>query len=124
MTLHSLHRWKLDLLARWRANPTGVGSASQLWIALDEDFVGPVEEAVVRTNFATRRGDGPCMDGRLNDRGVLHDLGGGGVNEEGSEVSARDVFMWWRYGHGWRSRRRVWYCVVHATTTARDADWW
>lgn len=124
MTLHSLHRWKVDLLARWRANPMGVGSASQLWVALDDDFVAPVEAAVVRTRFAGRGADQAEKRQmmRAEDDGIADWMDS--MGQEWSEASARDVFMWWRYGEGWRSRRRVWYCVVHATTTARDADWW
>lgn len=93
---HSIHRWKLGLLARWRANPTGVGSISQLNINLDAEFVVPVELFV-------------------------SDLLS---NDEDSGLTVRDVFYWWTFDPAWRSRRRVWYCIVHACATARDADWW
>jgi hypothetical protein len=46
LLLNSVSSFKLDLMRRWRANPTGVGSASQLWIALDEEFVEPVERVI------------------------------------------------------------------------------
>lgn len=99
LTLHSVHHWKLSLLSRWRANPTGVGSASNLWIGLDEDFVMPIEKALSDAKYAFTE-----------------------VNVDG--FGTRDVFQWWMYDHGWRSRRRVWHSVVHACATARDADWW
>jgi hypothetical protein len=97
VVLHQVLRFKLALLARWRANPTGVGSASNLFIALDEDFAVPVEKALA--------------DGRF-------------VREDGQGWTAQDVLHWWMYDPAWRSRRRVWTCVVHACATARDADWW
>ena len=36
----------------------------------------------------------------------------------------REVWDWWSYSLAWRSRRRVWYCMIHACSAARDADWW
>ncbi len=90
LTLDSVARFTSSLLTRWRANPVGVGTASNLWIALDEAFFEPI-----KIEF---------------------------VNPDG--VSMRDVWEWWSYSDGWRSRRRKWYCMIHACSTARDADWW
>lgn len=99
LALHHAHHWKLAMLSRWRANPTGVGSASTLWISLDEDFATPLEKALSEVKY-------PFTEG----------------NKDG--YGARDVFQWWMYDPGWRSRRRIWHSVVHACATARDADWW
>ncbi|KAK4687565.1 hypothetical protein P7C73_g2550, partial [Tremellales sp. Uapishka_1] len=84
-----------NLMGRWRANPSGVGPAASLGNALEESFLEPVQK-VIREQAA---GD---MEG----------------------VTGRDIYKWWKYSLGWRSRRRVWYCVVHGCSTARDSDWW
>ena len=111
LILDNVRRWTLSLLNRWRANPSGVGSASQLWIALNEDFEEPVKVALASAR--ERRGYGQPGEG---------EDGQDGDQKPGYRV--RDVWTWWAYNDAWRSRRRVWYCVVHGCATARDADWW
>lgn len=108
MTTHQVQRWRLTMLNRWRANPTGVGSASNLWIALDEEVVDPIERII--KDFESRR--------RLVSSDTDED------HTVDPVPSASDVFHWWAYDPTWRSKRRVWSCVVHACATARDADWW
>ena len=108
----SVARFKLGLLSRWRAIPTGVGSTIQLAIALDQAFSVPIEKA---------------FDEVEHDREGFEDAGPVPAELGVQDVFrwwAQDVFRWWAYSEGWRSRRRVWYCVVHACATARDADWW
>ncbi|ORX38678.1 hypothetical protein BD324DRAFT_650025 [Kockovaella imperatae] len=100
-------RFKLSLLSRWRANPTGVGSTMQLAISLDEAFTAPVEEAV--SHLAWDLDDVAGWDDDKHRR---------------TPITARDLFFWWSYSDSWKSRRRIWYTVVHACATARDADWW
>ena len=110
-------------MQRWRANPSGVGSANQLWLALDEAFLEPVKLALDRVPKMMRsalQGDTEGMDisfmeGRGGPEGSVVEL---------ERYTSRDVFYWWKYGDEWRSRRRVWHCVVHGCATARDADWW
>ncbi|ODN80182.1 hypothetical protein L198_07838 [Cryptococcus wingfieldii CBS 7118] len=94
LVLDDVRRWKVTTLSRWRANPSGVGSALHLSDALDASFVDPIIKSL------------------------------GASREEGAEWKAKDVWSWWKFGNGWKSRRRVWYCVVHGCATARDADWW
>jgi hypothetical protein len=110
----SVSAWMLDVLRRWRANPTGVGSASQLSLALDEHFVNLIERAIANIP--------------RSETSVLAIACGGEDEGPGDgvvpEYTARDVWTWWMYDERWRSRRRVWHCVVHACATARDADWW
>jgi hypothetical protein len=91
ITLNLIQQFNSSLLERWRASPTGVGSADHSSIALTEHFIEPVEQA---------------------------------FNAAGEDYEARDVWAWWAHGEGWRSRRRVWYCVIQGCATARDADWW
>lgn len=88
LVLEAIARYTASLLKRWRANPTGVGTASNLCLALDEAFTEPLRVALSLS------------------------------------FPAREVWRWWTYDEKWRSRRRVWYCVVHACSTARDADRW
>ena len=36
---------------------------------------------------------------------------------------AIDVWQWWMYNLGWRSRRRIWRCAIEATAAVQFADW-
>jgi hypothetical protein len=110
---NSVSAWRLDVLRRWRANPTGVGSASQLSLALDEHFVNPIERAIANI---PRNKTSVLTSACAREEGDGDDVVAG--------YTARDVWTWWMYDERWRSRRRVWHCVVHACATARDADWW
>jgi hypothetical protein len=83
ITLSSLQEYRLLLLKRWRANPMGVGSASSLLEAVDHEFVEPLKQAL-RDTWATGRVSGV------------------------KTVMMQDVWRWWMYSDGWRSRRRVW----------------
>ena len=83
----SVARFTSSLISRWKANPDGLGSSSNVWIVLDEVFAEPIRLAM------TRHG-------------------------------AIEVWRWWSYSLAWRSRRRVWRCMIHACSAARDADWW
>ncbi len=107
LLLDSVDRYRLSLLSRWRANPSGVGSATGLLEALDQTFVDVIKGALTM---------------------VQADLAGSddiGSQRRQSEVkTVKDVYDWWLYDETWRSRRRIWYSVVHACATARDADWW
>ena len=104
----AVDRFRDDLVARWRANPSGTGGVGQVWIALEEAFMVPVKGALKRVETATqRRSNCSIWD-----------------EEDVVGLSARDVLYWWLYSDAWRSRRRVWSCAVHAAGTARDADWW
>ncbi|WVQ74735.1 hypothetical protein IAR50_004340 [Cryptococcus sp. DSM 104548] len=94
LVIDDVRRWKVTTFSRWRANPSGVGSALHLSNALEASFFLPILQAL-----------------RVS-------------QEEEAEWKAKDVWAWWRFGTGWRNRRRVWYCVVHGCATARDADWW
>ena len=153
--MKSAELWMSDIMKRWRANPTGVGSASQLWIALDEEFMVPLQGAVAasvpestydRTEYGkgldpfntvksiapfkqTDRAD-HTMDREMKmaaqeDKpySPVYDLSAAPPTRA-TPVTARDIFMWWTFSPAWRSRRRIWYCAVHAAATARDADWW
>jgi hypothetical protein len=111
---NSVSAWRLDVLRRWRANPTGVGSASQLSLALDEHFVNPIERAIANIPRSKTSVLASAYPGE--DEGEADGVVPG--------YTARDVWTWWMYDQRWRSRRRVWHCVVHACATARDADWW
>jgi hypothetical protein len=97
ITSDSVKRFSLTLLDRWKANPTGVGSANQIWIALDESFIEPVTKEFEILEASA---------------------------ESPERIGARDIWAWWSFDEGWRSRRRVWYCAVQGCATARDADWW
>ena len=153
--MKSAERWMSEIMKRWRANPTGVGSASQLWIALDEEFMVPLQGAVAasvpegtfdrtnigkgfelhdpvasiaptkqidRTNYAMEREKKMAAQ---EDKPNSPVCGTSPRPPTGAPpVTARDVFMWWTFSPAWRSRRRIWYCAVHAAATARDADWW
>jgi hypothetical protein len=81
----------------------------QVWIALEEAFMVPVKEALKRAEETTKKRSA-CSIWQEED-----DVVG---------LTARDVLYWWLYSDAWRSRRRVWHCAVHASSTARDADWW
>jgi hypothetical protein len=120
-------------MARWRASPTGVGSAAQLWIALDEEFIAPLEGVLASTEIGGTRSLlgqlGSVDDTEEMEIGRIEGNEGGEANGSGLAdtppvLTAREVFLWWTYSPAWRSRKRVWYCVVHASATARDADWW
>ncbi|WRT68210.1 uncharacterized protein IL334_005185 [Kwoniella shivajii] len=100
LILDSVKSFRNSCLQRWRANPTGVGSASQLWSALEESFDNPIRDAI-------------CL--AWTDRGEIE-------QEHGWEM--KDVWYWWNYDKSWKNRRRVWRCAIWATATARDADWW
>jgi len=120
-------------MKRWRANPTGVGSAAQLWVALDEEFIAPLKDILSGTvpchnTHSAHSAMGLCREekdqlGESTEELGITGNGANGSNDE-SKPTPRDIFMWWTYSPAWRSRRRVWYAVVHATATARDADWW
>ncbi|WVQ81705.1 hypothetical protein IAT38_003830 [Cryptococcus sp. DSM 104549] len=112
ITLDSVRRFRIDLLARWRANPTGVGSAAQLWLALESEFWEPVKRALAEAKRIGGDGGGETAEEAE------------GAREVKAQWTAKDVWEWWRFDERWRSRRRVWYCVVHGCATARDADWW
>ena len=104
----AVDRFRDDLVARWRANPSGTGGIGQVCIALEEAFMVPVKEALkCAVSVTQRRSDCSIWD-----------------EEDVVGLSARDVLYWWLYSEAWRSRRRVWTCAVHAAGTARDADWW
>lgn len=36
---------------------------------------------------------------------------------------AADVWQWWVYDFGWRSRRRIWRCAIEAAAAVHFADW-
>ena len=115
-------------MARWRANPTGVGSASQLWIASEEEFIAPLEAVLALAQTQTLM-DEPrsrhCDKGmELEEKKAIVARQFAIMSTAASTLTARDIFMWWTYSPAWRSRRRIWHCVVHASATARDADWW
>ena len=108
LVICAVDRFRDDLVARWRANPSGTGGIGQVWIALEEAFMMPVTEALKCAATDTHR---------RSNCSIWHD-------EDVVGLSARDVLYWWIYSEAWRSRRRVWSCAVHAAATARDADWW
>lgn len=104
----AVDRFRDDLVQRWRANPSGTGGVGQVWIALEEAFMVPVKEALKRAEeVIERRFKFPNWE-----------------EEDVVGLSARDVLYWWLYSDAWRSRRRIWTCAVHASSTARNADWW
>ncbi|WVF72619.1 hypothetical protein IAT40_007437 [Kwoniella sp. CBS 6097] len=124
LTLDSVRKYRGDLLKRWRANPSGVGSAALLWSALDEAFYHPVLCTIQQVHHAQAQAQADAEQGDNDD-------GDGGAVEgarrgiaEQKVAGARDVWYWWNYDRGWKSRRRVWWCVVQGCATARDADWW
>jgi hypothetical protein len=87
-----------------------VGVIGQVWAALDENMMEPIQDALKRAEVTaeTKMQLRPWNEGGEQVRGY----------------SARDVLYWWLYSEAWRSRRRVWYCVIQASATARNADWW
>jgi hypothetical protein len=97
--LSSLHDYRLLLLTCWRANPRGVGSASNLLKTVDHEFAEPLKQAMRDT------------------WGIEHVSGV-------ETVTMQDVWRWWMYSDGWRSRRRVWYCVVYGCAVARNSERW
>ncbi|WVW85835.1 hypothetical protein I302_107873 [Kwoniella bestiolae CBS 10118] len=117
LVVDSVKVYRNGLLQRWRANPTGVGSALQLWESLGEEFDQPVNtviESVMRNNQKLS----------LHSEGSGSDHEAGGEEKREYDCDMKDVWVWWNYSKEWKSKRRVWKCVVHATATARDADWW
>ena len=108
MTLDSVARFRRALQNRWRANPNGVGSMAQLHIALDEAFQTPIQDQLALAK---------CRNASWSDMADPN-------TQYERKLTPRDIFYWWAYDLNWRSRRRVWYCVVHGCATARDADWW
>lgn len=114
ITTDLVKHFKLKLLYRWRANPTGVGSAAQLWIALDQNFVEPVARAFAGVSIDHRQSSVIEQNSEKPDD----------VRSESTGYGARDVYQWWMYDERWRSRWRVWHCVVYGCAEARDADWW
>ncbi|OCF40511.1 hypothetical protein I317_05681 [Kwoniella heveanensis CBS 569] len=141
LTLDPVRRYRCDLLKRWRANPSGVGSASCLWSALDKTFYYPVLDIIQERQVLARHGEiftythdhvnvaSTDIDHMADERATNAD-----ANHlfkipklsisTSKEISAKDVWIWWHYDPRWKSRRRVWWCVVHGCATARDADWW
>ncbi|WVQ68258.1 uncharacterized protein L199_006465 [Kwoniella botswanensis] len=110
----SVKVYRNGLLQRWRANPTGVGSAMQLWESLEDDFdnsVNKVIQQAIKNNQNQNQDQDryPSVEGQQGVR---------------SGYDMKDVWLWWNYNLQWKSKRRIWKCVVHATATARDADWW
>ncbi|WVQ99826.1 hypothetical protein IAU59_006969 [Kwoniella sp. CBS 9459] len=146
LTLDSVRRYRGDLLTRWRANPSGVGSAAMLSSALDESFYFPVLHAIERTHLIRSQAqteaqapaqalapvdEGDIDVGHEEERDAEKSTNAGktknldlGEESIDSDVDARDIWYWWNYEKGWKSRRRVWWCVVQGCATARDADWW
>lgn len=110
LTLDAVNRYRNEQCQRWRANPSGVGGVTQVWIAIDKHVVEPVEVALKRAEHDHRS---ISMMSLFDDS--LDDV---------ARLSARDVLYWWLYSDAWRSRRRVWHSVVHACAAACNADWW
>ncbi|WWD18904.1 hypothetical protein CI109_103360 [Kwoniella shandongensis] len=110
MTLSSISHLKYNLLIRWQSTPGGVRDelADQLALVLDEEFAIPVQEALQRAESQS------SLDQNVP----------AALNFSDKKWTTRDVWIWWNSHKGWRSRRRVWECVVNACATARDADWW
>ncbi|RXK38120.1 hypothetical protein M231_04581 [Tremella mesenterica] len=155
--LDDVRQWTLGLLRRWKANPSGVGSATQLWIALEEEIEQPVKVVLASVEWSKRSDqvscnpDSPAGDETnvirvqseekiilesgtsgtgvksvmtWTDKGLKDSLNEFNRKSDNSGYDLEDVWNWWAYSDAWRSRRRIWYCVVHASATARDADWW
>lgn len=113
MLLDDINKFKLLLLRGWSGAEASGGPARfihPMWSAITEAFSSPVDLA---------------LDHAQRVRQMGHD-NESGVDETAPAVrwDERDVWQWWKYGEGWRSRRRVWYCVVHACATTRHVDWW
>jgi len=112
-----LANWKAGLLHRWKTSASGGVIINQLGHVLEEEFAQAIRIAfdrISRGKSALRRAD---LAFSQDVSSITLDQG------SAEQYTARDVFDWWRYGEVWQSRRRVWYCVVHASATARDADW-
>jgi len=110
LAIGAVNRYRDELVQRWRSNPSGRGGIGEVWIALDNMMMQPVKDALAVAEAAAEK----------RSRVSLWQED----EEEGCGYTARDVLYWWLYSDAWRSRRRVWYCVVHASATARNADWW
>ena len=112
LTLHQARRFQVEKVGRWKASPTGGGNCSQLWIALDEDIMERVQVALAQVSFSPLSSPISGAPGKAVEDEIV------------AGCTTQDVWRWWAYSPGWRSKRRVWHCVVHAAATARDADWW
>ncbi|KAI9637241.1 uncharacterized protein MKK02DRAFT_43161 [Dioszegia hungarica] len=115
-------QYKHQLLHRYTASPTRAISSERLEAVLEEEFSRPVEEALEAALSLAATSD--TMEGADHDAHVGLGLESGlelGVAKP--IVTAREVYSWWAFSPAWRSRRRVWRCVVYGCAQARDADW-
>ncbi|WWC90892.1 uncharacterized protein L201_005829 [Kwoniella dendrophila CBS 6074] len=119
LILDSVKSFRNNLLQRWRANPTGVGSALYLWESLENNFDHPVNQAISKVLKYQSNKQQIDLDGDKDQVGV-----GRFDTSMDMDMNMKDIWFWWNYDKHWKSRRKVWRCVVHATATARDADWW
>lgn len=139
-------RYTAESIGRWRSDTAGGGdgvsdagvtdtaSASAaagggggggdegkdgLRLAIQEAFTTPVEKALEVAVLQPRHlGSGSGERGEANERGRTSCSG----VISGDVASSRDVFFWWMFSPAWRSRRRVWRCVVSGCAKARDAN--
>lgn len=109
LALAAVNRFRDEQCQRWRASPTGSGSVAPIWIAIDQNFVTHIEEALKEVD-RSRDSAGSVLSEDTDTASVM-------------TMSARDVLYWWLYSDAWRSRRRVWHCVIYACAAARNADW-
>jgi hypothetical protein len=98
----SLHKRSLYCSYQYHSYPGhGLERRQNVWKGLHRDFKHPLEAALdVSERFSQQS------------------------EPEDGAISARDVWYWWTYDPGWRSRRRVWWAIVDGVRTAREADWW
>ncbi|WWC71760.1 uncharacterized protein I206_105719 [Kwoniella pini CBS 10737] len=114
----SIKKFNNELIGRWRSNPTGVGSALNLWESLEIDFEIPVKNVIKDLiNFQQSQ---IKFDFNIKSNSFSDDQ----LTKTKINFDMKDIWIWWNYNLNWKNRRKIWRCVVYATATARDADWW